>query len=44
MRQALTSSVGKLDDVLAYVDTETMRQLRMQHGGGTLLYPNAQTA
>ena len=38
MRQALTSSVGKLDDALAYVDTETMRQLRMQHGGGTLLY------
>lgn len=38
MRQALTSSVGKLDDALAYVDTETVRQLRMQHGGGTLLY------
>ena len=38
MRQALTSSVGKLDDALAYVDTETQRQLRMQHGGGTLLY------
>ena len=38
MRQALTSSVGKLDDALAYVDTETMSQLRMQHGGGTLLY------
>ena len=38
MRQALTSSVGKLEDALAYVDTETMRQLRMQHGGGTLLY------
>ena len=38
MRQALTSSVGKLDDALAYVDTETQRQLRMQHGGGTMLY------
>jgi VWFA-related protein len=38
MRQPLTSSVGKLADALAYVDTETQRQLRMQHGGGTLLY------
>jgi VWFA-related protein len=38
MRQPLTSSVGKLEDALAWVDTETMRQLRMQHGGGTLLY------
>ena len=38
MRQPLTSSVAKLDDALAYVDTETMRQLRMQNGGGTLLY------
>jgi len=36
--QPLTTSVGKLEDVLAYVDTETERQLRMQHGGGTLLY------
>ncbi|MGA2725743.1 MAG: VWA domain-containing protein [Bryobacteraceae bacterium] len=38
IRQPLTSSVGKLDDALAYVDTETQRQLRMQHGGGTMLY------
>src|ERR1041384_5168840 len=38
MKQELTGSVGKLDDALAYVDTETVRQLRMQHGGGTLLY------
>jgi VWFA-related protein len=38
MRQDLTSSVGKLDDALAYVDTESMRQLRMRNGGGTLLY------
>jgi len=38
VRQALTSSLKKLDDALAYVDTETMRQLRMQNGGGTLLY------
>ena len=38
MRQSLTYSVGQLEDALAYVDTETMRQLRIQHGGGTLLY------
>ena len=38
MCQALTSSVGKLEDALAYVDTETRRQLRMRQGGGTLLY------
>jgi VWFA-related protein len=38
MRQPLTSSVGRLDEALAYVDTETMRQLQIQHGGGTLLY------
>ena len=38
IRQDLTSSVRKLEDVLAYVDTETQRQLSIQHGGGTLLY------
>jgi VWFA-related protein len=38
VRQALTSSVGKLDDALAYVDSETMNQVRMRNGGGTLLY------
>src|ERR1017187_9825281 len=38
MRQSLTNSVAKLDDALSYVDTETMRQLQMQNGGGTLLY------
>jgi VWFA-related protein len=38
VRQALTSSVSKLDDALAYVDTETMAQVRRQNGGGTLLY------
>jgi VWFA-related protein len=38
IRQDLTSSVRKLEDVLAYVDTETERQLQIQHGGGTLLY------
>ncbi len=38
LRQPLTSIVGKLDDVMAYVDTETEKQVRMQNGGGTLLY------
>lgn len=38
MKQPLTNMVGKLDDALAYVDTESMRQLRIQGGGGTLLY------
>ncbi len=38
MRQALTSSIAKLEDALSYVDTETRRQLRVQGGGGTLLY------
>jgi VWFA-related protein len=38
MRAPLTNLVGKLDDALAYVDSESMRQLRMQGGGGTLLY------
>jgi VWFA-related protein len=38
MRQPLTSVVGKLDDAMAYVDTETDKQVRMQNGGGTLLY------
>jgi VWFA-related protein len=38
MRRDLTSAVGKLEDALGEVDTESMRQLRMQHGGGTLLY------
>jgi VWFA-related protein len=38
VRQPLTSDLRKLDDSLAYVDTETMRQLQIQNGGGTLLY------
>lgn len=38
LKQDLTASVGKLEDALAYVDTETQRQLQIQHGGGTLLY------
>ena len=38
MKQPLTNLVGKLDDALAYVDTESERQLRIQGGGGTLLY------
>jgi VWFA-related protein len=38
LRQPLTGSIKSLDDAMAYVDSETMRQLRMQGGGGTLLY------
>jgi VWFA-related protein len=38
LRQPLTSNMRKLTDSLAYVDTETMKQLQMQDGGGTLLY------
>src|SRR5215469_7219252 len=38
IRQPLTSSVGKLDDALSYVDSETMRELRLRGGGSTLLY------
>jgi len=38
LRQPLTGSIRKLDDAMAYVDSETMRQVRMQGGGGTLLY------
>jgi VWFA-related protein len=38
IKQPLTSSVGKLEDALAFVDTETRRQLQIQGGGGTLLY------
>ena len=38
LRQGLTGSIKILDDAMAYVNSETMRQLRMQGGGGTLLY------
>jgi VWFA-related protein len=38
LRQPLTSSIRKLDEAMAYVDTETQSQLRRQGGGGTLLY------
>jgi VWFA-related protein len=38
IRQALTGSVARLEDALSYVDTESKSQLRMQNGGGTLLY------
>lgn len=38
VRQPLTSSVGKLDDALSYVDSETMNQIRAQGGGQTMLY------
>jgi VWFA-related protein len=37
VNQALTSSIRKLDEAMAYVDAETTRQLR-QNGGGTLLH------
>jgi VWFA-related protein len=44
LRQGLTSSRKALSDVLPYVDTPTTRQLRIQTGGGTLLYDAVVTA
>jgi len=38
VKAELTSSWRKLSDAMAYVDTETRRDLQMQGGGGTLLY------
>ena len=38
VKQPLTNSLKKLDDALDYVDSETMQQLRIHEGGGTLLY------
>jgi len=38
LRQPLTSSRKDLEDILPYVDTPTRKELRMQTGGGTLLY------
>src|SRR5580658_222677 len=38
VRQPLTGSIKKLDEAMAYVDGETMTQLRMRGGGGTVLY------
>ena len=38
MSQPLTSSLKKLDDALAFVDTPTREELANQSGGGTLLY------
>lgn len=38
MRQDLTASISKLDDSLAYVDTETKKQVQAREGGGTMLY------
>jgi VWFA-related protein len=38
MRQELTSSRNQLDEVLATVDTPSRSELRMQWGGGTLLF------
>ncbi|HVT92342.1 MAG TPA: VWA domain-containing protein [Bryobacteraceae bacterium] len=37
-RQELTSSRSRLDEALDYVDTPSRQELRMQSGGGTLLY------
>jgi VWFA-related protein len=44
MSQALTSSIRKLDDALAFVDTPDRQQLANQSGGGTLLYDALVTA
>jgi VWFA-related protein len=44
MCQALTSSLKKLDDALAFVDTPTRQDLANQSGGGTLLYDAVITA
>jgi len=44
LRQPLTSSRQALGDVLPYVDTPTAKQLRIQTGGGTLLYDAVVTA
>ncbi|MBY0502835.1 MAG: VWA domain-containing protein [Bryobacteraceae bacterium] len=38
LRQKLTSSRKALDEVLNYVDTPSRNELRLQTGGGTLLY------
>jgi VWFA-related protein len=38
LRQPLTASRNRLDDALALTDSETSKQLQIQHGGGTLLY------
>jgi VWFA-related protein len=38
LRQALTSSPKQLDEALTLVDSETLHQLQLQQGGGTLLY------
>jgi VWFA-related protein len=38
MRQELTGSRNKLDEVLSVVDTPTRQELQLQQGGGTLLY------
>ena len=38
VRQGLTGSIKNLDEAMAFVDSETRRQIRMQGGAGTLLY------
>src|SRR6266436_9639962 len=42
--QTLTSSLRKLDEALAFVDTPTVHELQNQYGGGTLLYDAIITA
>lgn len=44
LRQPLTSSRKELSDVLPYIDTPTIKQLKIQTGGGTLLYDAIVTA
>ena len=38
LRQSLTSSHRKLEEILPYVDTPTRKDLEMQTRGGTMLY------
>jgi len=44
VRQPLTNSLKKLDDALAFVETPSRSQLRLQSGGGTLLFDAVVTA
>jgi len=44
LRQELTSSRKKLDDILPFVDTPTRRELQAQSGAGTRLYDAVEKA
>jgi len=44
VRQPLTNSLKKLDAALAFVETPSRSQLRLQSGGGTLLFDAVVTA